>query len=75
MSSMGWIGVILWGVFMTGIGLLGLSPTPDTPGALQDQTVVALISIGLVTCLIGALGVCGMLSWIPGLRDEQKTVL
>ena len=73
MNSKAWIGVILWGVFMTGIGLLGLAPTPDTPGVLQDQTVMALISVGLLTCLIGAMGVCGLLSWIPGLRNEQKT--
>lgn len=72
MNSMAWIGVILWGVFMTGIGLLGLAPTPDTPGALQDHTVMLVISVGLVTCLLGALGVCGMLAWIPGLREEKN---
>lgn len=73
MNSMGWIGVILWGVFLTGLGLLGLAPTPDSQGALGDQTVVLLISVGLITCLLGALGVCGLLSWVPGMQEEQKT--
>ena len=73
MNGMGWIGVILWGIFMTGIGLVSVSTVPDVPGAMPDQAVVMLVSVGLLTCLIGALGVCGLLSWIPGLREEQKS--
>jgi len=40
---------------------------------VHEQGVMLLISLGLVTCLLGALGVCGMLAWIPGLRGEQKS--
>lgn len=73
MNGMGWIGVILWGVCMTCIGLLGVpAPAPVPAGDVQEQGVMLLISLGLIVCLIGALGVCGMLSWIPGLREEQK---
>lgn len=73
MKNLGWIGVILWGVFMTGLGLLGVSANaPDSVGTAQEQGVMLLTSAGLITCLVGALGVCGLLSWIPGLRGEQK---
>lgn len=75
MNSMAWIRVIVSGVFMTGIGLFAVAPTPDSAGPLPDQAVLLLISLGLLTCLIGATGLCGMLAWIPGLREEQKSYL
>jgi hypothetical protein len=73
MNSFAWIGIILWGVLLTGLGLVYAGPTPQ-PGMadMAPQDVIFLISGGMLTCLIGCIGLLGFVGWIPGLRKEQK---
>lgn len=72
MNSFAWIGIILWGLIITGFGLASAGPAQaGTEVAAQD--VVFLIAGGLLTCLIGFLGLTGFMGWMPGLRKEQKS--
>ena len=72
MNSLHWIGIIVWGAFVTGFGL-------NTVGAgaggeiTQPQDLMLLVAGGLVTCLIGLVGLVGFMGWVPGLRTEQKS--
>jgi hypothetical protein len=34
---------------------------------------VFLVTGGLVTCMIGVVGLTGFIGWIPGLRKQQKS--
>ncbi|WP_036165702.1 hypothetical protein [Massilia sp. 9096] len=72
MNSLAWIGIILWGLVVTGFGLANAAPQPGTDVAAQD--VIFLISGGLLTCLIGCTGLMGFMGWVPGLRKEQKSL-
>jgi hypothetical protein len=74
MNSMAWIGIILWGVLLTGFGFLSAAPTPEAGGELAAHDVFFLITGGLLTCLIGFAGLIGFMGWVPGLRKEQKSV-
>ena len=68
MNSIAWIAVIVWGIFVTGCGL-GTTGMADA----QPQDVAFLITGGLVTLLVGTVGLLGVIGWIPGLRTEQKS--
>ncbi|RYE81083.1 MAG: hypothetical protein EOO80_02075 [Oxalobacteraceae bacterium] len=71
MNSLAWIGIILWGLLLTGFGLVS---APQAGGELAPQDVIFLIGGGLLTCLIGCVGLMGFMGWIPGLRKEQKNL-
>lgn len=71
MNSLAWIGIILWGLLLTGFGLLSASPAPQTAD-MAAQDVFFLITGGLLTCLIGFLGLTGFMGWIPGMHKEQN---
>jgi hypothetical protein len=71
MNRMSWIGIIVWGLFVSGFGLMGAG-TGAGDGA-PPQDVMFLLAGGIITCLIGALGLLGCIGWIPGLRREQKS--
>jgi hypothetical protein len=74
MNSIAWIGIILWGVLLTGFGLAGAGPVPQ-PGTvdLAAQDAFFLITGGLLTCMIGFTGLTGFMGWVPALRKEQKS--
>ena len=72
MNSLAWIGIILWGVVITGFGLLSAAPPPAGAPA-EPHDVIFLIAGGLLTCLMGVVGLMGLMGWIPGLRKEQKS--
>jgi hypothetical protein len=74
MNSLAWIGIILWGLLLTGFGLVNAGPAPQGSGDMAAQDVIFLISGGLLTCLIGVTGLMGFMGWIPGLRKEQKNL-
>jgi hypothetical protein len=75
MNSIAWIGIILWGVLLTGFGLVSAGPAPQAGSAdIAAHDVFFLISGGLLTCLIGFTGLMGFMGWMPGLRKEQKSV-
>lgn len=72
MNKLTWIGIIVWGLFVTAFGLTGVGAHPEAVN-VQPQDVVFLIVGGMVTCLIGAVGLIGFMGWVPGLRAEQKS--
>ena len=77
MNSLAWIGIIVWGLVVTGFGLVSATPLEST-GELAAHDVFFLVSGGLLTCLIGIVGLLGFMGWIPGigsagLQNEQKS--
>jgi hypothetical protein len=70
MNRLTWIGIIAWGLFVTGFGLTGVGASGSD---VQPQDVMLLIAGGMVTCLIGMIGLMGFIGWIPGMRTEQKS--
>lgn len=74
MNSLAWSGIIVWGIVLTGIGLLSAGPAPGAHGHVQAHDVVFLVAGGLLTCLIGCTGLMGMMGWIPGLRKQKSCV-
>jgi hypothetical protein len=75
MNSIAWMGIILWGVLLTGFGIVSAGPAAQAGSAeLAAHDVAFLITGGLLTCLIGFTGLIGFLGWVPGLRKEQKSV-
>ena len=68
MNSLAWIGMIVWGIVVTAFGLASAGPGSE----LQAQDLIFLIAGGLVTCLIGAVGLLGYMGWIPALRGEKS---
>jgi hypothetical protein len=78
MNSLAWIGIIVWGLVITAFGLVQAAPTGAPAGELAAHDVIFLVGGGLVTCLIGIVGLAGFMGWIPGmknagLRNEQKS--
>jgi hypothetical protein len=74
MNSFAWIGIILWGLLLTAFGLSSAGPAYQAgAGDMAAQDVFLLVTGGLLTCMIGSIGLTGFMSWLPGLRKEQKT--
>jgi hypothetical protein len=72
MNHLTWIGIIVWGLFVTGFGLIGAGPATAGEVAAPHDLMLLLVA-GIVSCLIGALGLVGCMGWVPGLRMEQKS--
>jgi hypothetical protein len=73
MNTMTWIGIIIWGMIITGIGLATAGTPAGIEPDLQPHDVVFLVTGGVLTVLIGISGLMGIMGWIPGVRKEQKT--
>jgi hypothetical protein len=78
MNSLAWIGMIVWGLVVTGFGIVSATPPLAQTGELAAHDVFFLVSGGLLSCLIGIVGLLGFMGWIPGLqgvglRNEQKS--
>ena len=74
MNSLAWIGIIVWGLIITLFGIATVGPIQvNSSAAMQAQDVVFLIAGGLVTCLIGMVGLSGFMGWIPGVAADQKS--
>jgi len=74
MNSLAWIGIILWGIIVTGFGLMG-AEAPAGGGDMAAQDVIFLVAGGILTCLIGFTGLMGFMGWIPGLQRGAKARL
>lgn len=76
MNSLAWIGIILWGLLLTGFGLASAAPLPQA-GTVEvaAHDVIFLVAGGLLTCLIGCTGLMGFMGWIPGLRKDGKNAI
>lgn len=72
MNSLAWIGIIIWGLVVTGIGLVSAAPPALAPD-MAAHDVIFLVSGGLLTCLIGIVGLLGFMGWVPGLQSERKS--
>ena len=71
MNSLAWIGIIVWGLVVTGFGLVSAGPPLEGGHAPAAHDVIFLVTGGLLTCLIGIVGLLGFMGWIPGLRKEN----
>ena len=74
MNSIAWMGIILWGLLLTTFGLVSAGPAPQAATDIAAHDVFFLIAGGLLTCLIGFIGLMGFMGWVPGLRKEQKSL-
>lgn len=74
MTTLTWIGIIIWGIVLTLFGLLSAAPAPAAQELVQAHDVVFLIAGGLLTCLIGFTGLIGMMGWIPGVQKQKSCV-
>lgn len=72
MNSLAWTGIIVWGIVITFFGLLSAG-APSAHPEMRAHDVVFLVTGGLLTVMIGTIGLMGFMGWIPGLRKEQKT--
>jgi hypothetical protein len=73
MNSLAWIGIIVWGILITGFGLGSAGAPSGAAADIQPQDAVFLVAGGFVTCLIGFTGLLGLIGWIPGLHKDKKT--
>jgi UPF0716 family protein affecting phage T7 exclusion len=75
MNKQSWGGIIIWGVFVTCIGLGVMNPaqavTDSLSSAAADQEVIFLLVGGLVTSLIGVVGLIGFIGSRP--RSERQS--
>ena len=70
MNSLAWIGIIVWGLVLTGFGLVSATPPLEqAANGPAAHDVIFLVSGGLLTCLIGIVGLLGFMGWIPGLQS------
>ncbi|AYM75553.1 hypothetical protein JAB5_56630 [Janthinobacterium sp. HH103] len=65
-----WLGFIGGGILATALGFCALDLAPVQTSA-PVFGVMLLLTGGMVSCLAGAVGMAGMLAWIPGMADEH----
>jgi hypothetical protein len=68
MNRNAWIGVIASGTLLSSLGLFVVEP------ALAPVSVMLLLTCGLLTCLAGALGLAGLIAWVPGFGVPEEAV-
>lgn len=77
MNKQIWVGIIIffWGIGVTGFGLGMMNPVGDEADFFRftapDQEVIFLLAGGIVTCLIGLVGLVRCIGWIPEI-DRQS---
>ena len=64
-----WSGIITWGIFATCFGLGALNPT-NIAAAAPAQEVIFLLAGGIVTFLVGVVGLLGSIGWVPDLANS-----
>lgn len=72
MNNLAWIGVIVWGVVLTALGLLSTASGGASIAVPPAHDIVFIVAGGMLTCMIGAAGLLGLMGWIPGLRKEKS---
>lgn len=66
-----WLGFIGGGMLATALGFCALDLAPAAASA-PVFGVMLLLTGGMFSCLAGAVGMAGMLAWIPGMDGEQE---
>ena len=64
-----WLGFIGGGLLATALGFCALDLAPEAGSPVFG--VMLLLTGGMVSCLAGAVGMAGMLAWVPGMADEH----
>ena len=73
MNNLTWIGIVVWGLIIAGFGLLSAAPVPAANVTdVQAQDVLFLISGGLMTSMIGAAGLFGLMGQRAGVAKRTK---
>jgi hypothetical protein len=71
MNKHSWGGIVIWGVCVTCFGLSAIIATnivtSSSGSAALDQEEIFLLTGGIVTCLVGLIGMIGSMGWNPGL--------
>ena len=79
MNKQIWGGIIIWGIFVTCFGLGALNPASVSANSFTfpaaDQELIFLLTGGVVTCLIGFIGLIGFMGWIPGFNQRSGAVV
>jgi hypothetical protein len=73
MNNLTWSGIVIGGLLIAGFGLLSAASLPA--GGVHDvqaQDVLFLISGGLVTSLLGAAGLFGVMGQSAGIAKITK---
>ena len=66
-----WLGFIGGGMLATALGFCALDLAPAQASA-PVFGVMLLLTGGMLSCMAGAVGMAGMLAWIPGMDDGQE---
>ena len=66
-----WLGFIDGGMLATILGFCALDLAPGGAAA-PVFGVMLLLTGGMLSCLAGAVGMAGMLAWIPGMDGGQE---
>ena len=73
MNNLTWIGIVVGGVLIAAFGLLSGAPVPVSGvNDVHAQDFLFLMSGGLVTSLIGAAGLLGMLEQRASVAKRTK---
>jgi hypothetical protein len=71
MNKHSWGGIVIWGVCVTCFGLSAIIATSiltnPSASAAPDQEAIFLLTGGIVTCLIGLIGLIGCMGSNPRL--------
>ena len=69
-----WLGIIVWGMFVTACGLnvvgAGSAEALSYGADAQAESVIFLLAGGLITCLFGLIGMVDMMGWLPVLQRQ-----
>ena len=65
-----WLGFIGGGMLATILGFSALDLAPGG-GAAPVFGVMLLLTGGMLSCLAGAVGMAGMLAWLPGMGETE----
>lgn len=66
-----WLGFIGGGMLATALGFCALDLAPAQASA-PVFGVMLLLTGGMLSCMAGAVGMAGMLAWIPGMDGGQE---
>lgn len=66
-----WLGFIGGGMLATALGFCALDLAPAQASA-PVFGVMLLLTGGMLSCMAGAVGMAGMLVWIPGMDGGQE---
>lgn len=66
-----WLCFIGGGMLATILGFCALDLAPGSAGA-PVYGVMMLLTGGMLSCLAGAVGLAGMLAWIPGMSELEQ---